>query len=469
MRNFLLGVVAATGCLLVVPAPAQAGRMIATGHDADDHCDQRFGPQCHFIDVAISYARAGAPDPLKPVLALDCEGTLTDALDRIGIGSAARVVKCPHDADDGFASDPLTTGQYSTIIAGSSCGVGNADSLNETPSCDQPGGSTPDSDAINARKGTIEAFFDAGGGIVALAGSDNGDGDAATGPDSFYSFLPLAVTGAHVTTPFTLTADGIALGFQDAANNSPAGATFNDINCCPTHNAFAEPAGGGLIKVAERDNAGLPETLFAERTPPAPGQPAPAPVQQQAGLAPVAGKSVLIGNAGGKVFVTLPGSKKRTPVSGLKSIPVNSTVHAAKGIARLTSAADLAGNSQTARFYQGAFIVRQKKRTKLITDIVLTGGKLGKCRSRRASRRHRGVRAFEARKRRKRRLWGNGKGRFRTKGRRSAATVRGTKWLTQDRCSGTLTKVKRGKVSVRDFGRKKTLVVRRGRRYVARY
>ena len=48
-------------------------------------------------------------------------------------------------------------------------------------------------------------------------------------------------------------------------------------------------------------------------------------------------------------------------------------------------------------------------------------------------------------------LWGNGKGKFRTNGKYSSATVRGTIWLTQDRCDGTLTTVKRGTVSVRDF------------------
>ena len=48
-------------------------------------------------------------------------------------------------------------------------------------------------------------------------------------------------------------------------------------------------------------------------------------------------------------------------------------------------------------------------------------------------------------------LKGKAKGRYRTRGRHSAATVRGTNWTITDRCDGTLTKVKRGKVAVRDF------------------
>ena len=67
-----------------------------------------------------------------------------------------------------------------------------------------------------------------------------------------------------------------------------------------------------------------------------------------------------------------------------------------------------------------------------------------------------------------RRLWGDGKGKFRTKGRYSAATVRGTKWLVQDTCRTTVTRVTQGSVSVRDTVRKRTVVVRKGGRYVAR-
>ena len=49
-----------------------------------------------------------------------------------------------------------------------------------------------------------------------------------------------------------------------------------------------------------------------------------------------------------------------------------------------------------------------------------------------------------------------------------AATVRGTKWTVVDRCDGTLTKVNRGEVAVRDFRRKKTITVSAGRSYLAR-
>ena len=65
-------------------------------------------------------------------------------------------------------------------------------------------------------------------------------------------------------------------------------------------------------------------------------------------------------------------------------------------------------------------------------------------------------------------LWGSGKGKFRTSGKYSSATVRGTIWLVQDECDGTLTKVTRGTVQVRDLKRKKTVIVKAGHSYLAR-
>ena len=61
-----------------------------------------------------------------------------------------------------------------------------------------------------------------------------------------------------------------------------------------------------------------------------------------------------------------------------------------------------------------------------------------------------------------------GGGRFRARGRYSSATVRGTDWTVTDRCDGTLTMVRRGRVAVRDFKRRKNVSVRAGKSYLAR-
>ena len=90
------------------------------------------------------------------------------------------------------------------------------------------------------------------------------------------------------------------------------------------------------------------------------------------------------------------------------------------------------------------------------------------CRLQALRRQQRTATASRLSRRAIRRLRARAKGRYRTRGRHSAATVRGTVWTTTDRCDGTLTTVKRGKVAVRDFRRKKTILLTAGKRYLAR-
>src|SRR5439155_1029018 len=66
-----------------------------------------------------------------------------------------------------------------------------------------------------------------------------------------------------------------------------------------------------------------------------------------------------------------------------------------------------------------------------------------------------------------RRLFAKGKGSFQTRGQYSSATVRGTSWLTADRCDGTLTQVSQGIVAVLDLRKKKTIQVTAGHSYLA--
>jgi hypothetical protein len=143
---------------------------------------------------------------------------------------------------------------------------------------------------------------------------------------------------------------------------------------------------------------------------------------------------------------------------------VGSVIDATNGAVTLTSALDRNGNTQTATFWGGAFKVRQRRNSPVV-DLVLTGGDFSSCgpRGRAGS-----ARAVAAGRRARRRLWGSDRGgRYRTKGRHSVATVRGTRWLTVDRCHGTLTRVTEGAVSVRPIGRRKRHLVRAGDSYVA--
>ena len=67
-----------------------------------------------------------------------------------------------------------------------------------------------------------------------------------------------------------------------------------------------------------------------------------------------------------------------------------------------------------------------------------------------------------------RQLWGKGTGRFRTRGRYAVATVRGTNWLTADRCDGTQTRVTQGVIQVSDLPERRQVTVRAGGSYLAK-
>lgn len=210
-------------------------------------------------------------------------------------------------------------------------------------------------------------------------------------------------------------------------------------------------------------------------------------------IAPVPGSTVALTPVRGTVLVKLPrgttlpgaedagfrGAKARAaqagrfvPLSQVASIPVNSQVDVSKGEVKLTSAANLTGLTQTSNFYSGRFLIRQRASRRPVTELQMTGGSFRSCKvSKRSSAD--GPDATAARRgKRVRRLWGNGKGRFRTRGRYSSATVRGTTWLVQDHCGGTLTRVARqprtNRVVVRDFARRRNVTVRAGRSYFAR-
>jgi hypothetical protein len=176
--------------------------------------------------------------------------------------------------------------------------------------------------------------------------------------------------------------------------------------------------------------------------------------------APVAGKSVNAEPARGTVRIKLPGRRRFRELEEGEQLPVGTVVDTLKGRVTLFAAANKSGGTSKSDFYDGIFKLTQTKGSKPITVLTLVE-KLRGCKAT-------GKASAAAKKKKKRRLWGNGSGRFRTRGRHSAATVVGTKWLVEDRCDSTLTRVVRGKVKVRDFVKKKTVTVRKGKRYIAR-
>jgi hypothetical protein len=163
-------------------------------------------------------------------------------------------------------------------------------------------------------------------------------------------------------------------------------------------------------------------------------------------------KSVVLRPVSGKVRVKLKGASRFVDLSAIDDVPLGSTVDTKQGRVELASVPSRGGAVEKIQLYDGMFHVAQKGS---ITELALSES-LGSC----------GRARTAAKKPKSRKLWGDGKGKFRTKGQYSAATIRGTWWLVQDSCAGTLTRVTQGSVVVR-AGRK-SVVVRAGKRYLAK-
>jgi hypothetical protein len=178
---------------------------------------------------------------------------------------------------------------------------------------------------------------------------------------------------------------------------------------------------------------------------------------------PVEGETVGLAKVSGQVVVRYPGRRRKGRIVRLQGnapIPVESVIDSRKGRVRLVSSRG-GKRRQRAIFRSGIFRVKQKKGQGGVTDIVLRGGLFG-CTAAAA-----GTKAEASVLSRRRRLWGRGRGRYRTRGLYSSGSVRGTIWLTEDTCEGTTTFVVRGVVEVTDFTTGETHSITAGQRYFA--
>jgi hypothetical protein len=159
----------------------------------------------------------------------------------------------------------------------------------------------------------------------------------------------------------------------------------------------------------------------------------------------------------GKVLVREPGSGRFVELSATDQLPVGTQVDTTQGTIQLT-AARAGGATDTTQFFDGLFTILQDSPTAL-TELRLDGGDFS-CLEPSSL-------GWQATKKPIRRLWGSGKGKYRTRGKYSSATVRGTRWKTEDRCDGTLTLVEEGVVAVHDFVRDADVTLRPGQSYLA--
>jgi hypothetical protein len=229
---------------------------------------------------------------------------------------------------------------------------------------------------------------------------------------------------------------------------------------------FNAPCDSGAYQQGVPAGAVAPQFPFPTATPSATPPPTPTPPPPPTPTAsptptptPVPGQSVVAKPVKGTIKIKRPGTNTFIELDATQGIPVGSTVDTRLGTVQLTALQKPGGKTETANFFDGLFKLTQTRTT---TDLTLVEP-LAPCpKSARAS-------AVAAKKKPKtRQLWGDGHGSFRTRGQYSAATVRGTKWFVQDSCAGTLTRVAQGVVSVQDNVRRKTIILRAGKKYLAR-
>lgn len=176
--------------------------------------------------------------------------------------------------------------------------------------------------------------------------------------------------------------------------------------------------------------------------------------------------SALITPVNGSLQMSPTGIVRRVPLQDKVVLPLRSIVDTVAGQVKVASA-PTTRKIQTVTLEDGAFNITQTTAKAAITQFALQGGDFNVCPTA-AGRRASAAAGKKASTKTVRTLWANGKGKFRTKGRYASATVRGTRWQTVDRCDGTLIKVERGAVSVRDLVKKRTVTVKAGDTYLAK-
>jgi len=261
---------------------------------------------------------------------------------------------------------------------------------------------------------------------------------------------PLTDNGGPTDT-HALPAVSPAIG---AANPDPTTCSGTD------QRGVVRPQGGscdiGAYEYVASQPSPAPPPRSVQSQPPPPTVDDPLPP-------PVTGKRVNVEPKRGTIRIKVRGTRKFVRLREGMQVRIGTVVDARKGHVILVAAANRKGRTVSVELWAGIFKVGQTKGRRPITTLELTEKlRCGKSKAKAATSKK------KKRRKKKRRLWGDGKGRFRTKGEFSSATVRGTKWLVEDRCASTLTRVVRGKVTVRDFVKTKTVVVRKGKRYRAR-
>jgi hypothetical protein len=260
----------------------------------------------------------------------------------------------------------------------------------------------------------------------------------AVGPDGV---VYVAASRAHRLEWFSPA--GVPLGSLRTGYNRPRGVA---VDCRGT----VTVAGNSALRLsAYGDRAALPPPCVGPPLlappPAAPAPPSP-PEQPQLGLTAAATP------VSGSVFVGA--GERRRRLTARTIVPVATQVDATDGEVELVFET-VANDFQRGRFSEGAFTIHQGG-DRSIVELRLTGEVPDVAAARASARK------------RKRRVWGSASGEFRTTGQHGAATVRGTRWLTEDRSTGTYIEVADGSVLAEAFERDQRKVLHAGDSFLAR-
>jgi hypothetical protein len=173
---------------------------------------------------------------------------------------------------------------------------------------------------------------------------------------------------------------------------------------------------------------------------------------------PVLGKSVMLTPVRGKVTFQVPGQAAAVLTKSV--IVANKTVvDTTNGVVKVTVTRDKTGALDSVDAWGGGFKAEQgvESNGRGLTTFTLSGGVVVPKNA-----------ARSAKATGKRSLWVNGKGNFKTRGKRASAIVRGTYWLTEETSAGTKVSVTRGLVAVRDLVKRQTVLVSAGHSYTAK-
>jgi hypothetical protein len=329
--------------------------------------------------------------------------------------------------------------RHGTVVAGSaafqSSGVG------------LPVGSLLGGDVVRLVEGTTV--------VTALAY----DGLPAINADACAPSLQFTATVSPGSRTYRAGAYGAG---QDYFNANPA--TWTDGS--PTTVRLRQPMTlGGTAFVATTGHAAADPSVSVTSESRATIAACPVPPPEPAVIPPPKfGKRATARVLSGRVLIRRPGGKTEL-LDGAASIPVGSIVDTRAGTVEIAVATPK-GKTEKVKAHSGTFKLVQRRQGGYLTELTLRGGSFKGCPTPRHASAASGGKSKKKKPRRQ--LWTDGKGRFRSGGHYGNATVRGTQWETIDRCDGTLVRVRKGAVVVRDFARRRNVLVRAGHSYLAR-